>query len=441
MMVLPESSAEVMSSPETLILPESPRIMPAGATGDSETGMRRMPGDGTEVLMMPEAGGPPTVCGPEDQGEAMSNPGSRCWATAEYLLWWLKDAPLPAPLVTTGTPDLVNGGGVLGRPSTVILFGGSPIQEPAQSGARVAAGYWLDEEHIFGIEGVFFFLAERSIANFQASSNLTGTPVLTSPVIDTMTQSESGSLISFPGAFAGAVAVTATSELWGAEANVASNLMQDDSWTVDVLSGFRYLQLHEDLTISRQRTVLPAGEDRFLGLPVFAGNSIGIVDEFNMRNRFYGWQVGAKAEYRYNRLSVDAYGKVALGGNSQTADIVGTTTLFPPAGTPSVAHGGLLALQPGIGHFTQNKFTMVPEFGVTAGWQVTGSLRAFVGYTFLYADEVARPGEQINRNVNPVNLPTSKFFALPNELPQPSFNFNTTNFWAQGFNVGVAFAY
>jgi hypothetical protein len=425
-----------------LILPESPRIMPAGASAESEPGTRRVPGDGAESYIVQDGGGPPAPdCATGENGDGSYNSGSRLWATGEYLLWWIKDFPLPAPLVTTGSANLVAGGGVLNRPSTVVLFGGSPLEVPELSGGRVAAGYWLDDEHIFGIEGTFFFLAERSAANFRASSDLTGTPVLTSPVIDTMTGSESGSLIAFPGAFAGAVAVTATSELWGAEANLASNVVQDERWTIDVLTGFRYLQLHEDLTISRQRTVLPAGEDRFLGAPVFAGNSLGIVDDFDLRNRFYGWQVGGRAEFRYNRLFVDATAKVALGANHQIADINGTTTLFPPAGRPSTAIGGLLALPPGIGHFTQNKFAIVPEAGVTAGWQVNSSLRAFVGYTFLYEDEVARPGDQINRNVNPVNLPTSKFFAVPNILPQPTLNFNTTNFWAQGFSVGVAFAY
>jgi hypothetical protein len=494
MMVLPESVPENSSAPTVIVLPESatgaaPATLPSPGpetiilrkTGTPSGALAAMPSAASETIVLPNSGpseaetvilpssgtaGPDTVLigGPGNgspgytvsEGATLSGTNccagecadsacgfsSRLWASGEYLFWWIKDFPLPAPLVTTGSPNPATGGGVLGRSSTTILFGGSAIEVPVFSGARIAAGYWLDEEHIFGIEGSGFFLAERSAANFRASSDLNGTPDLTSPVIDTLTQSESGSLIAFPGAFAGSVAVTTSSELWGAEANVAGNMVHDDRWTLDLLTGFRYLELREDLTISRERTVLPAGEDRFLGNPVFAGNSLNLVDDFSTRNNFYGWQVGGRAEFHYNRLALTALGKLALGGMHQVVDINGTTTLTPPTGMATAAPGGLLALPSNAGHHTQEKFTVLPEFGVTAGWQVNDSLRAFVGYSVLYADQVVRPGEQINRNVNPTQLPTSKFFAAkPADPAQPAFNFNTTNFWAQGIGIGVAFTY
>src|SRR5579862_9359812 len=32
--------------------------------------------------------------------------GCRFWARSEYLLWWVKNTPLPVPIVTTGNPNI-----------------------------------------------------------------------------------------------------------------------------------------------------------------------------------------------------------------------------------------------------------------------------------------------------------------------------------------------
>src|SRR2546430_13181096 len=53
------------------------------------------------------------------------NAPTSLWASAEYLLWRIKDAPAPVPLVTTSPPSSF---GVLGNPGTAVLFGGSEIE-------------------------------------------------------------------------------------------------------------------------------------------------------------------------------------------------------------------------------------------------------------------------------------------------------------------------
>jgi hypothetical protein len=363
------------------------------------------------------------------------------WVTGEYLLWWIKDAPVPVPLVTTGSANPVTGGGVLGRASTFELFGNSGIDQATFSGGRFTAGYWLDEDQGLGVEASFLFLAERTFS-FRASSDPTGFPVLTSPVVDAVSGMETGSLIAFPGAFAGSVTVSASSELWGTEFNAVRNVVCADNLTVDMVGGFRYLDLSEDLNIDRQRTVLAAGIDRFLGTAVFAGNQLRLADDFHTRDQFYGGQIGGRGEYRLGKFFVDAMGKVALGDVHQVVEINGTTTLTTPAGVVTTASGGLLALQSNIGRATHDTFAVVPEGGLTAGLQLTSHLRAFVGYTFLYCSDVVRPGDQINRTINPTQLPTSRFFTFaPANPAQPAPLFNTTDYWAQGINFGVAFTY
>jgi len=56
---------------------------------------------------------------------------------------------------------------------------------------------------------------------------------------------------------------------------------------------------------------------------------------------------------------------------------------------------------------------------------------------------VARPGEQINRNVNPTqsvvygNDPAATLVGAA----QPTFNLSTTDFWAQTLSIGLAYRF
>jgi Putative beta barrel porin-7 (BBP7) len=86
---------------------------------------------------------------------------------------------------------------------------------------------------------------------------------------------------------------------------------------------------------------------------------------------------------------------------------------------------------------------VVPEVALNLGYRLRSQATIYVGYSFLYASNVARPGEQINRNINPTQT-----VAYGNDPPatlvgaaQPAFNFNTTNFWAQTLAVGLAYRF
>src|SRR5262249_9920621 len=82
----------------------------------------------------------------------------RGWVRPEYLLWWMKNAPLPVPIVTTGDPrvgfdpnavNTVNTAGALGQPGTKVLLGGKNINSEPYSGMRLSVGAWLDDEDSF----------------------------------------------------------------------------------------------------------------------------------------------------------------------------------------------------------------------------------------------------------------------------------------------------
>jgi hypothetical protein len=85
-------------------------------------------------------------------------------------------------------------------------------------------------------------------------------------------------------------------------------------------------------------------------------------------------------------------------------------------------------------------FAVVPEVGLNIGYQITSWASVFVGYTFLYTNNVVRPGNQINRNINPTQSTAITEDPAPQSQgpAQPSFKFNSSGFWAQGINVGLS---
>ena len=64
-----------------------------------------------------------------------------------------------------------------------------------------------------------------------------------------------------------------------------------------------------------------------------------------------------------------------------------------------------------------------------------------LGYNLLYLSSVARPGDQINRSVDTRQIATDVNFNPPAQPLGPFFSFRTTDYWVQGFTIGVAFQF
>jgi hypothetical protein len=363
-----------------------------------------------------------------------------------------------------------------------------------RTGARFTAGGWLDCEGTIGLEGSYFFLASRTVA-FGAGSF--GAVPLAIPFIDPTTGREAGYPISQPfttattvsfinttpavfvhlfdantsDAYSGKAIVVATSRLQGYELNaVASPDMLGKH--LQLLAGFRYAQLDEGLGLTS--SVLHEHHDNtliepFLGLP--NGNILNSSlaqttrwDQFDCHNNFYGAQVGARGDYTWGRLSVMGSAKLAMGTMDESVQITGltntttTATVTPtrmialagiplmiPTGEPAVTTtttthtvGGLFAQRTNIGLHSRSMFEVVPEANLKVGYQVTDYLRATVGYTFLYMSNVARPGIEIDRFVNPGLLASPPVGGAP---LRPLFQFKGTDYWAQGIDFGLEFRF
>jgi hypothetical protein len=207
----------------------------------------------------------------------------------------------------------------------------------------------------------------------------------------------------------------------GAEANFVYRLSETRFGQMKLLAGFRYLNLREELSITDTTNVSN-------------GSHSLDTDQFSTRDQFYGGQIGARSFFGGHRLSLELDGRVAIGSNRQSIEINGATSISNTS--PPNIRGGILAVISNIGQYQRNEFTVVPEAKVQLAYKFKSHLRAFIGYDFLYWNKVVRPGEQIDRVVNPALI---RQFGVPtNTRPiRPIFTFNDTGFWAQGIGIGV----
>jgi hypothetical protein len=347
--------------------------------------------------------------------------------SGEYLLWWIK-GPAAPPLVTAnpaGTPR--DQAGVL--PGAAVLWGGSGLDSRERSGGRFQGGVWLNDSRTLGLEGSFFFLGQEG-TTFRTGVS-TGDPVLGRPVFNVVTGKEDAELVAFPGVLNGGVTVSSSTRLLGAEGNLLGNLVCGGTYRVDFLGGYRYLRLEESLGVTEDLSV-PAGG--------FAGSRIVVQDQFGTQNNFHGGQLGVRASFWRGRLRAELLGKVALGVTEATVNINGQTT-FIAGGAATTQPGGLLALPTNIGRYHHDAFAVAPEATLRLGYRVTERVQAFVGYTFLYVSDVARPGDQIDRGVNRSQVPdvTGPRPLVGPARPLPILQ--ETDFWTQGINVGLEFRF
>lgn len=343
--------------------------------------------------------------------------------SAEAVLWWFKGNATP-PLVTDG---------LLGAPGTSVFLGDRDADTNPNPGFRLTASY--DLTATWGVESTFFYVPTRSTSRTVGSSGQPGSTDLFIPFIDAATPGESVTELSSQTLFAGRAGETLSNSLLGAELNGTMRLPALGSLRMDALGGFRFLRLRETYTFTTDSPNLP-------GQPA---DVFQTRDEFVATNNFFGLQVGVRARADWGPVFLGGLVKVALGAMVQSVDIDGQllTNDFNDFGAPQTFTGGYFAQPTNIGNHTRHVFSVVPEAGLTLGYRITPQLSVFSGYTFLYASDVLRAPRQVNRQINPtgataINGNPSRTLVGP---AQPAFKPNSSDFWAQGLNVGLAYRF
>jgi hypothetical protein len=364
---------------------------------------------------------------PKQVLKAPPPPPSAFWIGAEYLHWSSKRDSLP-PLVTTSPPGTAQPqAGVLGAPGTSVLFGNDGSDDRWRSGARVRAGYWLDPQHSSGIEANVFIL-DRSSAGFSASSS--GNPILAEPFVDATIGAQVARLIAFPGLASGAISISDPSRLFGAGADYRMEICRSCALgSVSGLVGYRFLWLRDTLTMDGTLVAGPAA-----AAPL--GTILATEDQFAASNFFHGVDLGLTGDVRNGPWSFIWTAKLALGATISDMGINGATTTTVPGAAPVTTAGGFYALPTNIGSFSSSRFAAVPELAAELGYQVNADVRVFAGYSLLYWTGLVRPGGAIDTTINPTQIGGP---LAGRARPQPQTN--STDYWAQGLNLGATYRF
>ena len=344
---------------------------------------------------------------------------TRAWFKAEYMMAWIRSDHTPVLLTTGLTTDASPG--ALNLPYTKVLYGGN-IDFEDRSGMQFTLGANLNET--FSVEASWFFLDGRK-PDFTINSP--GTPVIARPFFNVNTNMQDSSLTTYPGLLQGGAEVQSYSFLDGAELNLRAEVFGNDWFRFRALAGVRWVNLREGLSIAESSSVTLPGP--LFGLP------IGDLDQFRTRNDFFGGQLGVETEFEYLHFTINMFGKCALGDMVQNARIQGATDLFGAALVP----GGLFAVSSNMGSYSRDRFGIVPEGGMRIERTIGRHLTVFVSYSFLYMNDVARPGSMVDTSVNVNLVPASTTFGAGASPARPTFRFQDEEFFAHMFQFGMTY--
>lgn len=381
---------------------------------------------------MPATLGPPAagVAGGAPVAEVQPLLGQQLWLSADYLLAWVYGQSLPA-LVTTSNPGTARTvAGVVGEPTTRILFSGR-VNEEVRSGLRVQGGYWFDAERIWGVEAGFMHLEARN--TLFGANDLTD-PILARPFINVLNGRRESVLVTFPNESTGFLQVrVGSSSFYEGHLDLVENLASDSWYRFDCLLGYRYYRYDEGIQFRQRVNPLTA--------EFVPGTEINSYDGFGTRNEFHGVDAGVRGTFIFEDFTLTLLAKVAGGNLHRRVDVQGEKEVKVP-GTPVVRRvGGVYALSSNVGRYTSNDWATFPELGMGLSYDLGFGLRVSVGYSALFLNRVARAPDQIDFVLNPNLFPPPVPPPPSEEKTRPIFVLNRSDVWIQAINFGLEYRY
>lgn len=394
------------------------------------------------------------------------------WVRGEFIIWDVKSQPIPVPLLTKGSfSDAIPG--AIGEPRTHIELGHENFDLTWQTGVRVTIGSWFNENQQMGLEASYLLSPDIKKDRFRDTSGLPGSDNFAVPIFDVTgifglngIPGETvfllaGPLDGEPGFF-GHFRLEVSTRLEGAEFNGIARLYNWDCEDVhlDLLGGFRWFQLSEYLKFDGETNSVP----QFTGPAAF----FNFKDRFRTLNNLFACQFGLRLLYNFCQWHFEGTVKLGAGKMYQHARIHGSSrtsngnVFFETLGTAGTKlEGGIFTQPTNIGTYDKKgKWAPLIETDLQIGYHFTDFLEVFVGYSFIWFDHVIRPGDLIDRKINttettlaeasretvgvgtgPIPFGTSGPAPLPRGRKVPKARFKTTEFWAQGLNIGLNFTF
>ncbi len=352
--------------------------------------------------------------------------GRRCWdlwGSAEFLMWWMKGTDLPPIVGTSPLGTIHDDAAVVGTAGYQTLYGDDISGRDLQPGVRITLGTWLDGTHNAGI-GVRIYGLDGTSEHFDRATD--GSTILGRPFYNVQLAREDALLVGFPGEVAGDVHAKFTNNLIGSDAYFRIMLERSRLRRLDLISGYQFLRMDDDLRVDSSSYIIDPNSLAF-------GAKIDVFDRFRATNEFHGAMFGVQGVMGRGDWSLTGLAKLGIGNNHQQVIINGGRDIsFPPGpGTPSV--GGLLAQPSNIGTHARDRICYIPELTLNLAYHIRPTVSVHVGYNFIWMSNVVVSGEQIDRRVNLSQVPGP--VVGPN---LPAFQFQSTEYWVQGINMGMS---
>jgi len=343
--------------------------------------------------------------------------GYTTWAELDYLLWRRSNQPVPI-LVTTDPDD-----GVL--PNATTLFGGGRVGDDTRPGGRLRFGSWLNGGTCEGVEAGIMMLGNGAWHYAVDSSTIT---TIARPFYNYTDDLQGGYLgedsllVALAGTSTGGIEIDGDSNILSADVGLRRVITESCRLRLDGLVGYQMARIDESVRI-RSATSL-----------VSSDTTIEITDLFDARNEFHGAYLGLELQRDFGRASIDLLGRIALGNMRQTVMIDGEQ-VSTVGGVASVAGNGLFAQSTNIGRYTRSEFAIAPEAGLHVGYRLSSGLFARAGYSCMYWNHVAKPGDHMDRGINPNQPPPA------GEPQRPAFAFVDGDLLLHGLDFGLVWTY
>ncbi len=339
----------------------------------------------------------------------------RWFGSLELLLLFRNGDSIPSLITTSPAGTPADEAGVLPAPT---LFGGEQFFKDLTAGGRLTIGTWLDDcrNRSLVFRG---WTATESDDSFSARESINGGDILAIPT--TNANVLASLLIAFPdsaedfGRF-GSVSASASSNVFGGDVSVRQFWTGGLGTTYDVLYGYQYMRLQEDLQLSFSSTKT---QDPF---PDEIGNNITSTDLFDTQNEFHGGQLGMAGRYREGCWSFDWLGKVGFGNVRRTSERRGRRVITTDTPPSDIRDTGLLVNEVNRGTLSDSTFGWVPEFDVSIGWHKYPRFDVTFGYNIIAMTDTVR----LSGIMDPDNTV---------DTPQAGRNYDT--FVMQGMHFGI----
>ena len=338
------------------------------------------------------------------------------WIRAEAMLMFMRERDSP-PLITSNDPGTFP---IL--PDATVEFG-DDLDGGLSAGFRGDVGRYLTDR--FGVGGRILWISDNgddySASGNQANPNdrSIGRPYFFIPLSNPGVAREDAEIVSQFGLFSGTASGEFETKFVMAEAYGRFTFCKNKLSRIELIGGYSFAAIDDMISVTSTTSDLT---NQVLPSTKFSST-------FDTENRFNGGQIGFESVVSRGCWTARALTKVHLGNMRQKVSISGYTEDSLAGNVVSRTNSSLLVGED-QGVEEQDEFTFIPELDFSIGYRFRNHVSFTAGYTFMYFDNVAMAGDQINRYRDTTNL------GAP--VTPVGFEIVEGNHWVQGISLGAS---